>query len=187
MNAPRCLYTKERRLTSAHNRLDLRDHTNIDDAGNVKGTDAVDQAQVQGTQVEGSQVKLVEDASLCNGQKSLQLLKLEQGIDVEGADVEEVLEGKDVEVVLESQLLKETKVEGTLVERKEVAQVLLPEVEVVDALGIKDAALKDGESNGSVDFGFGDGGGGRGGGDKGGESAGEDGGQLHGEMGVKKN
>lgn len=93
----------------------------IDKGGEVKVADIIDQAELQGLEVQVEQVHVVEGAELGEADEGLELLELEDGVDAEGVGGEEGLEGGGVEVVVEGELLEDAHVEG--VDHVEVADV----------------------------------------------------------------
>lgn len=140
---------------------DLGDQRGVDQGAQVKGADVVDEAELQGLEVQASEVEGVEDAELAELEDGLELLELQEGVDVEGLALEETLEGEGVEVVLDSQGVEELQVQG------------VDAVQVVDVKGVEPLQVVElGDVQLSALLG------GSGGGDSG-ESTGEDGRELH--------
>jgi hypothetical protein len=140
---------------------DLRDQGLVNERAQVKGADVVDEAELQGLEVQAGEVEGVEDAKLAELEDGLELLELQEGVDVEGLVLEQTLEGEGVEVVLDSQGVEELQVQG--VDAVQVVDVQGVELlQVVELGDVQLSALL----------------GGSGGGDSG-ESTGEDGRELH--------
>lgn len=163
--------------TGLHNSLDLGNNSNVDNAGNIKGANAIDYAQVKAGQVQPSKVELVEYASLGNSQNSLQLLELEESIQVECVIVEDVCKGKNIKVVLTTQNLKEVEIQAVHLEK--IPQILLLEVQIIQLPSIKRGALEDRQSNRRSGFGLSLRSRRRRSGGDGSESTSDDGRQLH--------
>lgn len=140
---------------------DLGDERGIDERGQVEGADVVDEAELQGLEVQAGEVEGVEDTELAELDEGLKLLELQNGVDVEGLALEETLKSEGVEVVLDSQGLEDLQVQG--VDAVQVVDVQRVELlQVVELGDVQLSALL----------------GGSGGGDSG-ESTGEDGRELH--------
>lgn len=145
---------------------DLRDLGNqglVNELAQVDLANAVDEAEVETTEVEVGQVHIAEDALLLDGEDGRQLLKLEEGVEVEVLGAKEVLESQDVKVVDLAELAETLEVEA--VQGEEVVEVEVPEALEVVQLGEVHVGA------GLVSCG--------GGGGEGGEGRDEDGGETH--------
>lgn len=99
----------------------------------------------------------------------MQLLKLEQGVEVERVDVEQVLEQEHVEVVVASELLEQGQVQRVDVEQ--VVEVGLLEQEIVELAKVNGLTLCESSDSGLR--------GSRGSNGDGPEGRGEESGKLH--------
>jgi hypothetical protein len=154
-----------KRLTTLLSDLgDLGKEGGVNEWAQVDATDVVDEAKVEGTEVQGGQIEVAEETSILEGQDSLQLLEGKQGVDVEDTSVEQALEAENVEVVLEAEVGEVVQVQP--VDGEEVVQVkVLEAIEAVEETQVELASL--------LNLG---GGSGR---DDGSESANNDSGELH--------
>ena len=123
-------------------RLDLGNNRGIDETAKVETADVADEAEVEGIEAEGGEIKAVEDTNLAEGKEGLELLELQDGVEVKDVALEEALEAEDVKVVDGAELGKQVQVEA--VDGCQVLDVDRVEAaEVVDAGKVDVAALLD--------------------------------------------
>lgn len=126
------------------NCLNLRQINHFNELVKIDSSNTTHKTEVQRSKVQLCKINAVEDASSGNGQDCIELLKLQQGVQIEVVAIEQVLEYQHIEVIIATKILEHLQVH--IVQLPEVVEVLLLEVEIVQLLGVEGTSLLHGVS-----------------------------------------